>query len=410
MRISDGISRFHRHGVSVLTGLAAGVLGLVVAGVIASASLRDRATADEIKPPAAAKATGKLPVVLLTGFEPFGKKKPPNPSWEAIKKLDGREWKGFRLVAKQLPVVWGSPLTQLEGWIAELKPVAVISLGQGGEGGFSIESWAYNRRSDEAEDNLKNKAPVADVVTNGPKRFDATIDSLKLAKALAEKGYNVNVSTNAGRYLCEETLYCLEYLKAARKIDGPVLFCHVPPLGSKLTKTKFVTEDYVEHFAEDLLETWHDAYQNPQAPAAAPAPAAQGSSTAPAREQEVKAFIEHYFKCWSDQDMDAYDDCFMSDACIQYIDAHGQLFTSQRQRFVASQREVHRRSTTRSVEVPESIEIRFEQKLARVVAYWRLNSGTRVQKGYDHFTLKQERGKWRIVNLLFYATSDNGQD
>lgn len=367
---------------------------------------------------AAAPSKGDLPVILLTGFEPFGKKKPPNPSWEAIKNLDGQEWKGYKLVARRMPVVWGTPLKELEGWVDEYKPVAVFSLGQGGEGGFSIESWAYNRRSAEAKDNLENKPPIADVVADGPKRFDASIDSLKLAKGLAEKGYNVNVSTNAGRYLCEETLYSLEYLKSASKIAGPVLFCHVPPLGSKLTKTKRVTEDYVEHFAKDLLETWRDSEQNARsaepsavaAAAAATATAAQAAPEASAREQDVKAFIEHYFKCWSDQDMDAYDDCFMTDACIQYVDDQGQLFTTPRQRFVASQREVHRRSSVRSVEVPETIEIRFEQKLARVVAYWRLNAGSRIQKGYDHFTLIQERGKWRIVNLLFYATSDNGRD
>ncbi|APW63488.1 nuclear transport factor 2 family protein [Paludisphaera borealis] len=405
-------SRFGRNGVA---GLTAALVGLALAAATGRAASQDAATTVKAEQPAAVRAKSALPVILLTGFEPFGKKKPPNPSWEGIKKLDGQEWKGFRLVAKQLPVVWGSPLTQLEGWIAEYKPVAVFSLGQGGEGGFSIESWAYNRRAAEAEDNLKNKPSAADIVADGPKRFDATIDSLKLAKALAEKGYHVNVSTDAGRYLCEETLYSLEYLKSARKIDGSVLFCHVPPLGSKLTKTKFVTEDYVENFAKDLLETWRDADQNPQAAApvavaAVAAVAAQPSPAASAREQDVKSFIEHYFKSWSDQDMDAYDDCFMADACIQYIDTQGQLFTTPRQRFVAGQREVHRRSSVRSIEVPESIEIRFEQKIARVVAYWRLNAGARVQKGYDHFTLKQERGKWRIVNLLFYSTSDNGQD
>ncbi len=365
---------------------------------------------------AAAPPEGEPPVILLTGFEPFGKKKPPNPSWEAIKKLDGQAWNGYKLIARRLPVVWGTPLKELEGWIAEYKPVAVISLGQGGEGGFSIESWAYNRRAADARDNLANKPSTADVVADGPSRFDASIDSLKLAKKLAEKGYNVNVSTNAGRYLCEETLYSLEYLKSARKIDGPVLFCHVPPLGSKLTRTKFVTEDYVEHFAKDLLETWRDADQKaepaePTALAAAAAAAQPSPSPSPtARERDVKTFIEHYFKCWSDQDMDAYDDCFMADACIQYIDDHGQLFTTPRPRFVASQRELHRRSSVRSIEVPETIEIRFEQKIARVVAYWRLNAGARVQKGYDHFTLIQDRGAWRIVNLLFYATSDDGRD
>ncbi|MGV2333342.1 MAG UNVERIFIED_CONTAM: hypothetical protein LVR18_04175 [Planctomycetaceae bacterium] len=46
------------------------------------------------------------PVILLTGFEPFGEERPPNPSWEGIAKLNGTDWEGFRLAAVQLPVVW----------------------------------------------------------------------------------------------------------------------------------------------------------------------------------------------------------------------------------------------------------------------------------------------------------------
>src|SRR5438874_1791077 len=68
---------------------------------------------------------------LLTGFEPFSKEKPANPSWEGIKELDGRSWRRFQLVAKQLPCVWGAPLENLPTWIAEYQPVAVFSFGQG---------------------------------------------------------------------------------------------------------------------------------------------------------------------------------------------------------------------------------------------------------------------------------------
>ena len=120
----------------------------------------------------------------------------------------------------------------------------------------------------------------------------------------------------------------------------------------------------------------------------------------------MRAFVEHYFKVWSDQDMNGYDECFMTDAAIQHIDGQGQLFTITRPRFIASQRDAHRRSSTRMVEVPESIEIRFEQQLARAVVYWKLTAGARVEKGYDHFTLRLDRGRWRIANLLFYATSE----
>ena len=89
----------------------------------------------------------KLPVILLTGFEPFGSDRSPNPSWESIKTLDGREWKGYKLVCKQMAVVWASPRKQLEGWIAEHKPVAIFSFGQGGKGSFCLESKASNTRT-----------------------------------------------------------------------------------------------------------------------------------------------------------------------------------------------------------------------------------------------------------------------
>lgn len=342
------------------------------------------------------------PVILLTGFEPFGETKPPNPSWEAIKNLDGRDWRGYTLAAKQLPVVWGSPLERLPGWVDHYKPVAVFAFGQGRPGSFTIETKARNRRAP-YPDNLGQTPPAPDIVDGGPAAFDATINAPKLVQAMADKGYAIKASTDAGRYLCEETLYGLEYLKANQKIDGPVLFCHVPPLDSKIDD-QTIDGPYVEQFAKDLLMAWIDTGQEAPNPEAQPAPADK------AKEQEVKAFVEHYFKVWSDQDMDAYDDCFMTDAVIQYIDHRGQLFTTPRQRFVAGQREIHRRSTTRSIEVPVTIDIRFEQEFARAVVYWKLTSGSRVQMGYDHFTLKQDRGRWRIVNLLFYATSDNTAD
>ena len=98
------------------------------------------ANGQEVAAPAAARRTKPAsapPVILLTGFEPFGPNKPPNPSWEGIKKLDGRTWRGHKLVARQFKVIWGEPLAQLNKLIDELHPVAVFSFGQGG--GYALE-------------------------------------------------------------------------------------------------------------------------------------------------------------------------------------------------------------------------------------------------------------------------------
>src|SRR5688500_6551909 len=71
-----------------------------------------------------ADAGVELPVILLTGFEPFGPGRPANSSWEGIQSLDGQTRGGFRLVCRRLPVVWGEPERLLASWLAELKPVA----------------------------------------------------------------------------------------------------------------------------------------------------------------------------------------------------------------------------------------------------------------------------------------------
>jgi hypothetical protein len=100
--------------------------------------------------------------------------------------------------------------------------------------------------------------------------------------------------------------------------------------------------------------------------------------------------------------MDAYADCFHSDAVIQFVDASGRVRTQAKEPFCAEQRSVQ--STSPATEVPTSIEIRFEARLARAVVAWKLTQGRRVETGYDHFTLIKLGGRWRILNLTFYGT------
>jgi pyroglutamyl-peptidase len=373
-----------------LVGL--GCLGFVTLVTLAFKAPRGGAAVDQpasAKPaadavgqqPQATKDTpsDKRPVILLTGFEPFGERRSPNPSWEAIKDLDGQHWKGYQLVCKQARVVWGAPLEQLQGWIAEYRPVAVFSFGQGAKGSFALETRAGNQRGDK-RDNLDKQPPTPTIVTDGPAQFRASMNHEEISRLLAEKGYLVHVSVNAGRYLCEEALYSLEYLKSTQRLEATVSFCHVPPLNSELGGT-VVTAGYVQQFVKDMLEAWYTIYP---------------------RRQEVKDFIGRYFRTWSEQDMKGYNECFLPDACIQYIDSNGGLSTQSRVHFIASQTDYHRRARDRAVEVPESIEVSFEAKLARAVVYWKLTAGARIERGYDHFTLLKHEGNWRIVNLVFY--------
>jgi pyroglutamyl-peptidase len=380
---------------------------------------------------------GKPPVILLTGFEPFGKYRTPNPSWEGIKKLDGQEWKGYRLVCKQMPVVWGAPLEHLQGWITEYQPVAVFSFGQGGPGCFAFESKASKWREKKYKDNQGERPSTAAIVEDGPERFDATISCARFAELLRTRGHHARVSTSAGRYLCEEALYTLEYLKSSRRLKATVLFCHVPsldsfipgnqvkpvyaprlaaahvlfgglpPVDAYLPCRRMKVED-VQRFVKDTLETWHTLYQD-KTPAVPRARTSQGEGGETREHKEIKEFIGRYFRTWSNQDMKGYEACFLPEASIQHISAAGRLTTSSRPQFIASQRNYHRTSPVRTTEVAESVDIRLEGKLARVVVFWKLTAGARMEWGYDHFTLIRQDGGWRIVNLVFYETPPPGK-
>ncbi len=384
-------------GRSVLCLVILAALGLFgYLSLVAGHGTRDAVQAG------AADETAKQQVILLTGFEPFGEDRPANPSWEAIKELDGKSWHGYRLVCREAKVVWGAPLEQLSQWIDEVKPVAIFSFGQGRPGGFALESKAHNRRGGHRDN--KGEAPARpSIVESGPEEVDATFNCALASRVLAEKGYPVRISTNAGRYLCEECLYTLEHLRTARKVPGTVSFCHVPPLGTTAAGTK-VTVPYIHEFVKDLLETWYTMDQNKTALVAARSEEPPAKAT-DAREAEVRELINRYFKTWSDQDMKGYEACFMPEAVVQFIDGQGHLSTMAKPAFIASQRNYHRTSLEKTVEVPETVDIRFEQDLARVVVYWKLTAGRRLERGYDHYTLMKVDGGWRIVNLVFYVTS-----
>jgi hypothetical protein len=136
---------------------------------------------------------------------------------------------------------------------------------------------------------------------------------------------------------------------------------------------------------------------------------AQDAAPANSRKAEVEQLVDRYFRSWSAQDMERYGQCFMPQAAIQLINEDGQLITMALGPFLRSQQEAHRRSANRMVETPETIEIRFDGKLAHALVYWKLVDGARAEFGYDHFTLMQFEGKWRIVNLVFYTTPDRGE-
>jgi hypothetical protein len=125
------------------------------------------------------------------------------------------------------------------------------------------------------------------------------------------------------------------------------------------------------------------------------------------RSREVEELIRRYFRTWSSRDMKGYGECFLNNACIQFIDLQGRIEQHGLPSFLAYQGELLREGRYET-ELPESIDIRFEAELARVVVYWKLTAGPTTTHGCDHFTLMKHEGKWKVVNLVFYETRRPG--
>jgi pyroglutamyl-peptidase len=350
------------------------------------------------------------PVILLTGFEPFGAKRLPNPSWEAIRELNGTEWNEYRLVAAELPVIWGKPMQELQRLRAEHRPVAVFSFGQGAPGAFAIETVADNLRG-EIPDNAGELPVEPLIVGDGPAHYNSAFPFQAVADSLRKRGFPVRVSEEAGNYLCEETLYSLEHLCHGKNRLEVAGFCHVPPAGTQLIDGRTADIPLIRTFVLEYLRAWRSAklaIKGKVVPVLLPYQPQdeKDRKTATDREREViNDLIVEYFRSWSEQRMDDYGDLFSAGAVIQEVGS-GKVITQLKDPFIRTQTSYHQTALFKAVEVPVRTVINFEANLARVVVYWKLTAGPNRKYGYDHFTLMKQSGNWKIINLVFYGVPE----
>lgn len=167
--------------------------------------------------------------ILLTGFEPFDKDL-VNPSWEAVRQLDGMQLDDdVQIVARRLPCAFataGEYLTQL---IAELSPVMVIATGLGsGRSDISIERVAINVNDARIPDNLGAQPIDTAVVAGGPAAYFTTLPIKAMVRGVRDAGIAVSVSQTAGTFVCNQVFYRLQHLLAGTAVRSG--FIHVPAL------------------------------------------------------------------------------------------------------------------------------------------------------------------------------------
>ncbi len=159
---------------------------------------------------------GRVPTVLLTGFDPFGGDA-INPSWQAVQALHGRRVAGHRVVAAQLPTVFDWSLQTLDALLEQHRPVLAICTGQaGGRTAISLERVAINVNDARIADNALAQPVDTPVVAAGPAAYFSTLPIKAMLAALERDGIRCEVSQTAGTFVCNHVFYGLMHTLATR--------------------------------------------------------------------------------------------------------------------------------------------------------------------------------------------------
>ena len=178
--------------------------------------------------------TKSLPTVLLTGFTPFDGDA-LNPSWQAVRALDGRRIAGHRVVAVELPTEFGAALPALRRTLRVARPRLAIAFGlAGGRAGISLERVAINVIDARIPDNAGAQPIDVPVLRSGPAAYFSTLPIKAMLAALQQSDISADISQTAGTYVCNQVFYAL--MHAARRQRFRAGFVHVPWLSGQATR------------------------------------------------------------------------------------------------------------------------------------------------------------------------------
>ncbi|MEB2303283.1 pyroglutamyl-peptidase I [Citrobacter braakii] len=170
-----------------------------------------------------------MKTVLITGFEPFGGES-VNPSWEVVSGLDNAIIGGCRVIARQLPCVFGESLAVLNGAIDALSPSLVLAVGQaGGRTDITVERVAINVDDARIADNQGQQPVDVPIVADGPAAWFSSLPIKAMVVAMRNAGIPASVSQTAGTFVCNHVMYgLLHKLRDVLAVKGG--FIHIPYL------------------------------------------------------------------------------------------------------------------------------------------------------------------------------------
>lgn len=163
--------------------------------------------------------------LLISGFDPFGGER-INPSFEAVKLLPDVIGE-YELTKIELPTVFGRAAEIMIEKIAEIRPDAVICVGQaGGRRGITPEVIGINLREASIADNAGNMPRNEKIRKVAPDGIFSTLPVREMVEAIKAEGLPAYLSYSAGAFVCNDLLFSLLY--EFKDTEIKIGFIHVP--------------------------------------------------------------------------------------------------------------------------------------------------------------------------------------
>ena len=165
--------------------------------------------------------------LLLTAFDPFGGS-PINPAQEAVRLVPDRIG-DVEIIKLEVPTVFGKSIDTVIAKMAEVRPDAVLCIGQaGGRYDLTPERVAINLNDARIPDNEGNQPIDVPVFNDGAPAYFSSLPIKAMVAGIREAGLPASVSNTAGTFVCNHLMYGVLY-HIARSFPGVRGgFMHVP--------------------------------------------------------------------------------------------------------------------------------------------------------------------------------------
>lgn len=165
--------------------------------------------------------------ILITAFEPF-QQETINATMEALSLLPDSVC-GHTLIKRTIPVVFGKAVEAVTALVDDLRPEAVICLGQAsGRAEVTPERVAINVMDARIPDNAGEQPVDAPIREDGPAAYFSTLPVKAMVQAMKEAGVPASLSNTAGTFVCNDLMYGLLDHLARNGRNIPAGFIHIP--------------------------------------------------------------------------------------------------------------------------------------------------------------------------------------